>query len=66
MKAGDILFCGHTHRKFLEELPGGFLFVGPGSVSSPRDGTEGSYAVYEPGRVTVKYLDGRTALERFL
>ncbi len=35
---------GHTHRAFYEESHGIFL-VNPGSLSLPRDGSEGSYAI---------------------
>lgn len=35
---------GHTHRPCYEESHGIFL-VNPGSLSQPRDGSEGSYAI---------------------
>lgn len=35
---------GHTHRPVYEDA-GGLYLVNPGSLSQPRDGTEGSYAI---------------------
>lgn len=49
------VLSGHTHVKTLETR-GGILFVNPGSVSLPKDGSR-SYAVYENGLFTLKNLD---------
>lgn len=35
---------GHTHRAHIEESDG-FYFVNPGSLTQPRDGSDGSYAI---------------------
>ncbi len=35
---------GHTHRALIEES-GGIRFVNPGSLTQPRDGSGGSYAI---------------------
>ncbi len=38
------VFFGHTHKAALEEV-GDLTLLNPGSISSPRDGLNGSYAV---------------------
>lgn len=44
----DIALYGHTHVAFCEEI-NGVLVVNPGSISSPRDGSGGTYA-----KITIK------------
>lgn len=44
---GCNLVCfGHTHRQFYEKFDD-IIFINPGSISKPRDCTEGSYAIIE-------------------
>ena len=55
LKRGDILLCGHTH------LPGcrrhaDFVYVNPGSVSIPKNGTPHSYCTLENGEMLWKDL----------
>ncbi len=38
-----VLF-GHTHRAYMENLDD-FLILNPGSITKPRDGSDGSYAI---------------------
>ncbi len=38
------IFYGHTHKSSLEKV-GSLILLNPGSISSPRDGLKGSYAV---------------------
>lgn len=38
------VFFGHTHRSLIEEN-NGIHFVNPGSLSRPRDNSDGSYAI---------------------
>ena len=45
---GDILLHGHTHIPACEDC-GGFMYLNPGSVSIPKNGTRHSYMVYEDG-----------------
>lgn len=40
----DMVFFGHTHRPFAEEIEG-TLFLNPGSVARPRGGSSHSFAV---------------------
>jgi len=44
----DLVLYGHTHR-YSEEVIGGALFVNPGSVTRPRGGRRGTYAVVTLG-----------------
>ncbi len=55
---GDLLIHGHTHIKDAHRGAGGVYIVNPGSTSSPKDDSFGSYAVYDGSRVTLKRLDG--------
>ena len=38
-----VLF-GHTHRALIDEAEG-IRFINPGSLTQPRDGSDGSYAI---------------------
>ena len=45
---GDILLHGHTHIPVCEDC-GDFMYLNPGSVSIPKEGSAHSYMVYEDG-----------------
>ena len=53
---GAALLCGHTHVKEIASRDG-VLFVNPGSVSLPKDGSN-SYAIYENGAFELRELVG--------
>ena len=57
MKAGDILLHGHTHVPACEPF-GGCVYLNPGSVSIPKNGTPRSYMTLEGTDFTWKTLDG--------
>lgn len=44
---------GHTHKALIDEA-GGIKFINPGSLTKPRDGSDGSYAII---RTTENSLD---------
>lgn len=48
LKKGDILLCGHTHVPVCRAHED-FIFMNPGSVSIPKDGSCHSYMVLENG-----------------
>lgn len=54
MKDADIALFGHTHVSMSEEKDG-VLVINPGSLSSPRDGTVGTYCIMEIDGKNVKY-----------
>ena len=56
LKAGDILLCGHTHIPKMQQH-GDYLYVNPGSVSIPKEGSAHSYLVLEDRTLTWKSLD---------
>ncbi len=58
---GSALLTGHTHVKRLEQVDG-VLYVNPGSISIPKDGSA-SYATYENGVFALKTLAGETLQE---
>ena len=53
----DILIFGHTHVPFAEDCEDG-IFINPGSVSIPKEGSKNSYLIYENGVFLWKDLDG--------
>ena len=59
MKQGDILLYGHTHIPACEES-GGFVFMNPGSVSLPKNGTPRGYMILDGTVFEWKTLEGET------
>jgi hypothetical protein len=57
MKKGDILLYGHTHVPACEENDG-FVFMNPGSVSLPKNGTSRGYMSLDGNVFEWKTLDG--------
>ena len=54
---GDILLCGHTHIPAWRDH-GSYLYLNPGSVSIPKEGSAHSYMILEDATFTWKDLDG--------
>ena len=57
MKKGDILLHGHTHIPACEEFDG-CIYMNPGSVSIPKNGTPRGYMILEEETFTWKTLEG--------
>ena len=57
LKEGDILLHGHTHVPAFEEAHG-ILYLNPGSVSLPKDGSPNAYMILCDGTFFWKKLDG--------
>ena len=56
---GDILMCGHTHVPGLRRHEG-FIYVNPGSVAIPKDGSPHSLCLLEDGILSwIDLDDGR-------
>ena len=55
---GDILLHGHTHVPAWESFGNNNLYLNPGSVSIPKEGSAHSYMVLEENTVFWKSLDG--------
>ena len=53
---GGVLLCGHTHIPKCEDK-GGYVYMNPGSVSIPKDGSGHSYMIFENGIFTWKTFD---------
>ncbi|MBQ8331311.1 MAG: phosphodiesterase [Clostridia bacterium] len=47
LKKGDVLLHGHTHVPAAEPFGAGTLYLNPGSVSIPKEGSPKSYLLYE-------------------
>ena len=58
LKKGDILLHGHTHIPAWEAFGNANLYLNPGSVSIPKEGSVHSYMVLENRTVFWKSLDG--------
>lgn len=62
LRQGDILLCGHTHvPKYTDH--GTYVYMNPGSVSIPKEGSAHSYLVYENGIFLWKDLTGKPYME---
>lgn len=59
---GDILLTGHTHIPACTEYET-YLYVNPGSVSIPKEGSEHGYMLLDDGKFVWKTLDGETYRE---
>lgn len=55
---GDILLHGHTHVPACIETDG-MIYINPGSVSIPKEGSEHSYIIFEKGVFYWKNLEGK-------
>lgn len=54
---GDVLLHGHTHVSACEDH-GSFVYMNPGSLSLPKDGTPHGYMTLEDGVFLWKTVDG--------
>lgn len=57
LNKGDILINGHTHVTACEDM-GNFIYINPGSVSIPKEGTDRGYILFNDNRFTFKKLNG--------
>ena len=57
MKRGDILLHGHTHIPACEQFDG-FVYMNPGSVSIPKEGSVNSYMVFDGTVFAWKTIEG--------
>ncbi len=58
LRPGDILLGGHTHVPTWQSFGNGNLYLNPGSVSIPKDGSPNSYMLLSPHKAIWKTLDG--------
>ena len=56
LKPGDILLNGHTHIPANQDM-GTYIYMNPGSVSIPKEGSAHGYMIYD-GKFVWKDLDG--------
>ena len=62
MPKGSVLLCGHTHIPAWNAHED-FIYVNPGSVSIPKNGSHHGYMLLENGVFTWKDLEGNTIRE---
>ena len=63
LQDGDVLLCGHTHvPKCVDH--GNFIYMNPGSVSIPKEGSHHGYMTFEDGLFTWKNFEGRELNKR--
>lgn len=65
LNAGDILLNGHTHIP-KNETYSDFIYMNPGSVSIPKEGSAHSYMLYDQRRFYWKTLEGKVYMEHCL
>ncbi len=63
IKKGDVLFNGHTHVSKIKELENGVVYMNPGSVSIPKEGTPRGYMIVDDTAVIHKNLSGEVLEE---
>lgn len=61
LKKGDILLHGHTHVPKCQPF-GDFIYMNPGSVSIPKEGSPNSYMIYDD-KFIWKNLEGEIHME---
>ena len=64
IRKGDILLHGHTHVPACVPFGDGNLYMNPGSVSIPKDGTKRGYMTLEKTVFVWKDLDGNEFMRR--
>jgi len=57
-KKGDVMLSGHTHVP--TALRRDMLFLNPGSLSIPKEGSDHGYMTYEKGVFSFKTIEGET------
>lgn len=62
LKKGDILLHGHTHVPVCREHET-YVYMNPGSVSIPKEGSVHGYLIYEDDSFIWKDLDGKSYME---
>ena len=60
LKEGDFLLNGHFHVPACEKV-GDFIYINPGSVSIPKEGSDHSYMIWENNEFVWKNLDGKVS-----
>ena len=56
---GDVLLHGHTHIPAQTQVPAGWWYLNPGSVSIPKEGSPRGYLTLEKGLFLWNTLEGR-------
>lgn len=56
---GDVLLHGHTHIPAKTQVPAGWWYLNPGSVSIPKEGSPRGYLTLEKGLFLWNTLEGR-------
>ena len=64
LKKGDILLHGHTHVPACHDH-GSYLYLNPGSISIPKEGSCHSYMIFEEGLFQWKNLEDGIVFQEF-
>lgn len=54
---GDIFISGHTHIPSISK-ENNIIYVNPGSISKPRNGSLNSYAIFDNNKIVIKTSNG--------
>jgi hypothetical protein len=63
-KTIDIVMSGHTHHYSLRK-ENGIIYLNPGSLTYPRDGSKGSFAVITDDGITIFDVDYKILAELY-
>ncbi|MBQ8345904.1 MAG: phosphodiesterase [Clostridia bacterium] len=66
LSEGDILLCGHTHVPAARPFGQNNLYLNPGSISIPKEGSSKSYLLLEGNRLSFCDLTGSVYREMTL
>jgi len=58
LKAGDIVFSGHTHVSGIFKYRNGIININPGSITIPRGGTEPGFGLITDEKASLFSLTG--------
>lgn len=61
-RAGEVVLSGHTHVPVMEEK-GGVIFINPGSVSIPKNGSANSWMVYDDGIFSIFDMENNLIMQ---
>ena len=65
LQPGDVLLHGHTHIPVLADR-GDYIYINPGSVTLPKEGSFRSYLILEEDIFTLKTLSGEVLEQQSL
>ena len=66
LRQGELLIHGHTHVSTVEKFGSSNIYINPGSVSIPKNGTPKSFIIYENSTFSFRTLEGEEYMRETL